>query len=429
MTSSQHFVRPPEADVVGDGAPPEAEEKPKSPDLGFSLPPPATVSRGRAIFISAATALLLVGVFLASYLPMRRDGHALQAATSGQETKTTRVAVVVPTVASSERSLTLPGSVRALEETVVYPRASGYVRKWHFDIGDKVEDGELLAEIDTPEVDQQIAQAHAQLSQAEAGLVLAKANAGFSKQNLRRYEKLAPAGVASQEEFEKTRAQADVDEANVTVASANVEAQRANLKRLTQLKSFDRVLAPFGGTITERNVERGALVTAGTSSPLFRISALDPARVFVQVPQDAAPGISVGKPSKVKVREFPGRDFEGTIARSAGVLDSSTRTMTVEVRVPNPKGELLAGMYAEVALGSTMPRRVFAVPGTALLNDAKGLRVAVVGPDARVHWRPVVIERDTGSTIEVATGIDDSDRVVKLANAALEDNQLVEIAP
>jgi RND family efflux transporter MFP subunit len=301
------------------------------------------------------------------------------------------------------------------------------VRKWQLDIGDKVKEGDLLAEIDTPEVDQQIAQARAQLSQAEAGLVLAKANASFSKQNLERYQKLAPAGVASQEEFEKTRAQADVDEANVIVAQANVESQRANLNRLMQLKSFDRVVAPFAGTITERNVGRGALVTAGNSSPLFRISSADPARVFVQVPQDAAAGINVGAAAKVKVREFPGRDFQGQLARAAGALDAATRTMTVEVRVPNPAGELLAGMYAEVALELKTPHRVFAVPATALLNDAKGLRVAVVGPDTRIKWRQVVIERDTGATIEIATGIDDTDRVVKLASAALEDNQRVEV--
>jgi RND family efflux transporter MFP subunit len=318
--------------------------------------------------------------------------------------------------------------VRALEETVVYPRASGYVRKWYFDIGDKVKEGDLLAEIDTPEIEQQIEQARAQLSQAEAGRVLARPNAAFSKQNLQRYKKLAPSGVASQEEFEKTSAQADVDEANVTVANANVEAQRANVKRLLQLKSFNRVTAPFSGTITERNVGRGALVTAGNASPLFRLSAVDPARVFVQVPQDVAPSVTVGATALVKVREFPGRDFTGELAHSAGALDMATRTMTIEVRVANPKGELLAGMYAEVSLSLPTPHRVFTVPATALHNDANGLRVAVVGGDSRIRWVPVVIERDTGPTIEIATGLDGSEQVVKLASAALVDNQQVEIA-
>ena len=427
MTPSQRLAHP--TGALGDGTPPsEAEERAQERKLDFPLPAPAKVTGGRAVLIAGVAVALLGGVFAASYLPMHRDRQALAAAAGAYETKTPRVEVVAPAIASSQRSLVLPGSVRALEETVIYPRSSGYIRKWHFDIGAKVKQGDLLAEIDTPEVDQQIAQARAQLSQAEAGLVLAKANSAFSKQNAERYEKLAPSGVASQQDVERTRAQADVDVANVTVAQSNIEAQRANLNRLLQLKSFDRVVAPFPGTITERNVARGALVTAGNSSPLFRIANADPARVFVQVPQDAAPGIRVGASAKVKVREFPGRDFEGALAHSAGALDSATRTMTIEVRVPNPDGQLLTGMYAEVALELKTPHRVFTLPATALLNDAKGLRVAVVGPDSRINWQPVVIERDTGSTIEIAAGIDPSDRVVKLASVALVDNQLVDVA-
>jgi RND family efflux transporter MFP subunit len=425
MTPPQRFAHTTETLV--DGTPPsEAEERAAARELDFPLPAPAKVSGGRAVLIAGVAALLLGGVFAASYLPMHRDRQALAAA-APRETKTPRVELVTPAIATSLRSLLLPGSVRALEETVVYPRSSGYVRKWQFDIGDKVKEGDLLAEIDSPEIDQQIAQARAQLSQADAGLVLARANAAFSKQNAERYQKLAPDGIASQQDVERARAQADVDEANVTVALSNIEAQRANLNRLMQLKSFNRVVAPFGGTITERNVERGALVTAGNASPIFRIANSNPARVFVQVPQDAAPGISVGASAKVKVREFPGRDFQGQLAHSAGALDSATRTMTIEVRVPNPEGQLLTGMYAEVALELKTPHRVFSLPATALLNDAKGMRVAVVGPDSRIKWQPVVIERDTGATIEIATGILESDRVVKLASVALEDNQLVDV--
>ncbi|MET0594181.1 MAG: efflux RND transporter periplasmic adaptor subunit [Polyangiaceae bacterium] len=429
MTAPHTFPRKMDPKLVVQERAPDEEHAPKKAhDLGFELPPPAKVSHGRVIVIGSAVLAVLAGIFAASYLPMRRDRQTLVTAAQGEGAKSTRVEVVKPTIAASQHSLTLPGSVRALEETVVYSRASGYVRKWHFDIGAKVKEGDLLAEIDTPEVDQQIVQARAQLAQAEAGLVLARANSGFSKQNLVRYQKLAPAGVASQEEFEKARAQADVDEANVTVSQANVEAQRANLQRLLQLKSFGRVVAPFGGTITERTIGRGALVTAGNSSPLFRLSSVDPARVFVQVPQDVAPSVTVGSTAKVKVREFPGHDFEGHLAHSAGALDSATRTMTIEVRVPNPEGQLLAGMYAEVALSLPTPHRVFTLPATALLNDAKGLRVAVVGSDSRIRWTPVVLERDTGSTIEIATGIDDSTQIVKLASADLADGQIVEVA-
>jgi RND family efflux transporter MFP subunit len=403
-------------------------EPAKKSDFDFALPKPAKISRARAFASGAIFVIVLAAVFVMSYLPVYRDKQSLVAAAHRSETKTWRVEVVTPTAIASDRSLTLPGSMSALEETVIYPRASGYVRKWNVDIGDKVKEGDTLAEIDTPEVDHQITQAKAQLAQAEAGLELAKANAAFSKQNVARYEKLAPEGVASQQEFEKARVQADVDEASVTVARSNVEAQRANLQRLAQMKSFAHVVAPFAGSIVERNVARGALVTAGNASPLFRLAANDPVRVFVQVPQDVAPGVAVGSKAIVKVREFAGREFEGQLARAAGALDSSTRTMNVEVRVPNPKGELLAGMYAEVSLSLPTPHRVFAVPATALLNDAKGLRVAVLGADNHVRWVTVVVERDTGATVEIASGVDGTERVVKLASVELAEGQLVEIA-
>jgi RND family efflux transporter MFP subunit len=422
MTIPQRSHRESHAKLVGE------TDAPQGGDLGFALPGPAKVSRARAIAFGLVAVGILGAIFLASYLPVHRSQRALAAAAVGQDKKVFRVETTVPARSSSNRSLSLPGTIRALEETIVYPRASGYIRKWHVDLGDKVKEGDLLAEIDTPEVDQQLAQARAQLAQAEAGLALAKANAGFSQQNFQRYEKLAPKGIASQEEFEKTRAQADVDTANVTVANANVEAQRANLQRLAQMKSFARVTAPFGGTIVERNIDRGALVTAGNASPLFRISAVDPARVFVQVPQDVAPSVTPGTQATVHVREFAGRAFAGELARSAGALDSTTRTMTIEVRVPNPKGELLAGMYAEVALALPTPHNVFVIPATALFNDAQGVRVAVVDAESRIHLRPVVIERDTGATLEIASGLDGSEKIVKLAHVELIDGMQVEVA-
>jgi RND family efflux transporter MFP subunit len=422
MTMPQRSHRDSHAKLVG-----ETDSHPAG-DLGFPLPGPAKISRTRALAFGAATVGVLGAIFFASYLPVHRSQRALAAAAEGQGKKVQRVEVTAPARASSNRSLSLPGTIRALEETIVYPRASGYVRKWHADLGDKVKEGDLLAEIDTPEVDQQIAQARAQLSQAEAGLALTKANANFSQQNFQRYEKLAPKGIASQEEFEKTRAQADVDIANVTVAQANVEAQRANLQRLAQMKSFARVTAPFGGKIVERNIGRGALVTAGNASPLFRIAAVDPARVFVQVPQDVAPSVTPGSQAIVKVREFAGRAFQGELVRSAGALDATTRTMTIEVHVPNPKGELLAGMYAEVALSLPTPHTIFVLPATALFNDAQGLRVAVVDAENRVHLRPIVIERDTGATVEIASGLDGSEKIVKLAHVELAEGTQVEVA-
>ena len=364
-------------------APTKAE--PHVGEIDFVVPAQAQVTRTRAVALLALGISILGAAFLARWLPTRHTRAALETESQIRETATLRVQVVSPTVVSSARALSLPGSVQPLEETVVYPRASGYVRRWVVDLGDRVKEGDLLAEIDTPDLDQQIAQARAQLAQAEAALLQARANAHFSKENLERYKQLLPAGLASQQDFDKARAQADVDQASIGVADATIGAQRANLQYLGQLKTFARVLAPFAGTAitSSRNIERGALVTAGTGSPLFRLTATDPVRVFVQVPQDIAPSVRADLGATVTIREYPDRTFEGKIARTAGSLDPATRTMNTEVHVPNPKGELLTGMYAQVSLTLPTPHRVLAIPATALMTDAGGVRVAVVGPGSR----------------------------------------------
>lgn len=399
----------------------------KGDDLGFAVPEPARLTPTRAIALVALACAILGGAFVAGYLPKRRARQALENEARSTQAAVPRVEVIAPKEGSSDRSIVLPGSVQPLEETVIYPRASGYLRKWYFDIGAKVKEGDLLAEIDTPELDQQLAQARAQLAQAEAGLTQARANSEYSRQQLDRFQKLAPSGVASQQDLDKQNAQFTVDQANVTVAQANADAMRANIQRLVQLKSFARVVAPFAGTITARTVDRGALVTDGNGTPLFRIAALDPVRVFVQVPQDVAGGVRVDQPATVTVREKPDRLFQGKVAHAAGALDSTTRTMLTEVRVPNPEGELMTGMYARVSLTLPEPHKVFEVPATALLSDAKGLRVAVVGQDDVVHLVTIVEERDTGASIEVASGLEGGERIVKVVSPDLTDGRAVEV--
>jgi RND family efflux transporter MFP subunit len=391
------------------------------------VPPPAAVSKTRLLAIGAVFAAVMGGAFLSAYLPKRRANAALEESVRAAENAAPRVEVITPQVVGSSRALVLPGSVQALEETVVYPRSSGYVRKWLVDIGDKVQEGQVLAEIDTPELDQELSQARAQLAQARAQLVQAQANRDLSQSNLKRYETLVPAGVASQQDLDQKRGQAKVDEASVLVAQAAIRAQEANISRLSNLKGFAKVTAPFGGTVTQRSIERGALVSAGNATPLFKIAATDPVRVFVGVPQDVAPGVKAGEPALVKVREFAGQTFQGTIARTAGALDSASRTMTTEVRVPNPDGKVLTGMYAEVALTLPIPHRVLEIPATTIFNDSKGVRVAVVDEQSKVHLVPITVERDTGATFQVAAGLAGSERIVKLANAELVDGVTVQV--
>lgn len=397
-------------------------------DLGFSLPEPAKLSRTRAVALVAIGLCVIAALFLVGWLPRRKAQKDLAGDTRSAETARLRVDVVAPKLASSDRALSLPGSIQPLEETTIYARASGYVRKWNADIGDKVKEGDILAELDTPELDQQIDQARADLTKAEAGVVQAQANVAFARQQLERAKNMVANGVASQQELDQRKTEANVGDANVTVAVAAVDAQKANLRRLAQLKSFARVLAPFAGTVTSRTVERGALVTAGNGSPMFKVAAMDPVRVFVQVPQDVAPTIRLDLAAQVSVREFAGRTFDGKVAHAAGALDPATRTMTTEVRVPNPKGELLPGMYAQVALTLPTPHKVYELPATAILNDASGIRVATVTPDGTLKLVRVTIERDTGPTVQIASGLDGTERVVKLASAELADGRPVDVA-
>jgi RND family efflux transporter MFP subunit len=264
--------------------------------------------------------------------------------------------------------------------------------------------------------------------QTQASEAQAKANRDLALANLGRVRRLAPSGVVSKAELDQGEAQASVGEANVKVAQANVNAAQANIRRLLQLKAFANVTAPFAGTITQRMVEVGTLVSAGNQQPLFRIAAMDPARIFVQVPQDVAPGVRPGVPAAVTVREYPGRTFRGTVTRASGELDPSTRTMTTEIRVPNQDGALIAGMYADVSLTLPLSHHVLEIPATALLSDARGQHVALV-QNGKLHLQPVVVERDNGATIDISSGLTGNESVAKIGSAAFVEGMEVEVRP
>jgi RND family efflux transporter MFP subunit len=401
----------------------DTQDNQEPEDLGFPLPPPSRTSRTGVLVVLA---LLVGGAFAFGWAQRSKARNSVP--TASVEARATRVEVFKPGVVESDRAITLPGTVRALEQTKIYPRVTGYVRRWLVDIGDKVTAGQLLVEIDTPELDAQLSQARAQLAQAQAAVNQVAAQRDYSRSNTQRFETLADQKLVSKSQVEQTQAQASTDEASVASAQSNVAAQQANVRRLVDTQAFSHVVAPFAGRVTTRNIERGDLVSETKATELYTIVAIDPVRVFVDVPQTVVASVRVGEEATLVVREFPGRKFTGKITRSAGALDPDLHTMTTEVQVPNPDGVLMPGMYVQAALTFPVPHRVVEIPATALYSDAQGLRVAVVDAQQRLHFAPITIERDTGATLQVATGLTGDERVVKIAVPGLLEGDPLEVA-
>ena len=404
---------------------PDNHDHPESEDLGFQLPPPSRTSRTGVV---AVAAIVIAGAFGFGWMQRSKARSRLDEAPATAASSVVKVEVMKPRVLESNREMTLPGTARALEQTKIYPRTTGYVRKWNVDIGDKVKAGQVLVEIDAPDLDAQLSQARAQLAQAQAAVNQVVAQSKYSRSNTQRYSSLADQKLVSQSQVEQTQAQASTDEASVAAAQSNVSAQQANVRRLVETQGFLKVVAPFAGTVTSRSIERGDLVSETKSTELYTIAATDPVRVFVEVPQTVVASVNPGSPATITVREYPGRKFEGKITRSAGALDPELHTMTTEVRVPNPDGALKPGMYVQAALSFPAPHRVVEIPSTALYSDSQGLRVAVVDAQHKLHYVPIAIERDTGATLQVATGLTGDERLIKIAVPGLAEGDAVEVA-
>jgi RND family efflux transporter MFP subunit len=358
---------------------------------------------------------LLVVLFAVGYWPRRSTQQSLTAAAEALEQSLPRVGVTTAVAVDGSRSLTLPGSLVAVRQAMINARATGYVNRWRVDIGDRVRAGDVLADLDTPELDQQLQQARATLKQQEAALEQAVANRDFAKVTAWRQDVLVSQGLVAKQDADQADAQFKVGEANVHAGDANVAAALANVRQLSQLVSFGHVLAPFDGRITQRNIDVGSLVIAGGAAgslPLFRIEAIDPIRVFVQVPQAFAPSVKDGEATTVSVRELPGRVFDGRVTRTAGTLDPALRTLNVEIDVPNPKGELLGGMYSAVTIAVTVAHRVVRVPSSAVITDARGVHIATVDGAGRVHLVEVVRGLDNGRDIDLIEGLVGGEQVI-----------------
>jgi len=393
----------------------------------------ATVSRKRAgrrvLALAALAVVALAGTLVAGTLPRLRQTHELETAAIELIARPPRVTVATARRAAAGAERVLPGNTLPLFEAAIYARTTGYVKRRLADIGDRVEEGQLLAEIATPEIDAQLDQARATLLQTRANLMRTKADEAFARSEDRRYRHLVRTGGASVEEYESKVAAARVAAATVQATEATVKVDEANILRLSALQSFEKVTAPFAGVITVRRVDAGDLITADSSSSgreMFHLMRTDILRVLVDVPQVFATEIQRGQHAVVYRREEPDRLFTGTVTRTADALDSATRTLRTEVQVANSDNALRSGMYLQVKFTFNREKSPILIPAAAVVPRRDGLKVGVLDEQQQIHYRPVQLGRDYGAEVEVMAGLKDGDTVVVHSGDVLPEGSAVE---
>jgi RND family efflux transporter MFP subunit len=377
------------------------------------------------ILLGLLLAAVVVGAFFGGYLPHEKRQTELVADAKSDSETAPLVNVTAVERSSGKSDLVLPGSIQAITEAPVLARATGYVKTRLVDIGDRVKEGQLLAEIDAPEIDQQVKQAkatvdqvNASLEQANANLIQGKTNEQLYKTTADRWNSLVAKGAVSKQDNDTYQAQyvaqvATVQslEKAVNVAKSNIGAAEANLERLTDMLSYVKVKAPFAGVITQRNVDVGALVNEGNTL-LYRIAQTDKLRIYVNVPQSDSNAVHVGLPAKLTISDLPSKIFVGIVTRTASSLDPSSRTLLAEVQVVNTPGLLMPGMYAQVEFSTPRAEPPLLIKGDALVVRSNGPQVAIVQPDKTVHFQVVTLGRDYGDRIEVLSGLKAGDRLV-----------------
>jgi RND family efflux transporter MFP subunit len=390
-------------------------------------------SRGRsAAFIATGVLATTALAGLASLGTIPRLQHAVELEAKAAATAAMPPVVNVATArrASGTAERLLPGNSAPLYETAISARTNGYLKRRLVDIGDRVDEGALLAEISTPEIDDQLEQARATLAQTQANLQRDHANLEYADIELERDRKLVKRGEISHEEFDRQNAAAKVAKSTVRATEATIRLNEADVQRLADLQAYQKIVAPFSGVVTVRHYDSGALITADnpTTAPLFRLAQIDVLRVFVDVPQVDSTAIKVGQTASVFRREDPERQFTGTVTRIANALDPATRTMRTEVQVPNPDGALLPGMYLQVKfmIVSEIPSVI--VPAPALMARLEGTVVGVLDSENRVHYRAVQLGRDFGREVEVTSGLTGDEAVVVRPGDALLEGTIVQRA-
>lgn len=374
--------------------------------------PAATPSHGaRLVLIGLGVLLAVLAIF--GIVKRVHARHELTEDTNRNAIVT--VATITPKASPKDQALSLPGTVASWQDAQVYARTTGYVAKWYVDIGAKVKKGQRLAELDTPDVDNQLLQGKAQMRTDQA-------NETFAKVTADRYAKVASQGLVAQQTADQYMAQYRAD-------VATVQADQANVARLQNMEDFKHIEAPYDGIVTQRNLNIGALVDAGSSgSNLFVIADTSKLRVYVDVPETYAASVSIGMPAEVSLKTYGAKPIAGTVARTADALDPNTRTLRTEIDVDNAGRQLLPGVYANVKLALSTASRNYVVPANTLLFRSEGLRLALIDAQAHVHLQPVTLGRDFGSTVEITEGLTDNDRIVLSPPDSLYEGQQVRVA-
>ncbi|MEH2275280.1 MAG: efflux RND transporter periplasmic adaptor subunit [Nostoc sp.] len=447
------------------------DSQPPSPDLEQQ-----TTSRKQRRGIGRIGWTVIGAVFFASLLaigilPRLSQRSELKAAVKEASTVPS-VNVITPRRAAATTNLELPGSVVALNQTTIYARSTGYLRRWYADIGDRVQAGQLLAEIDSPDIDQQVLQAKAELAQAQASVLQsraslakgvsdlkqAQANLLIARQSWQRWSVLVKQGAVPQQDadtryatyqanlanVEAAKNTVNSDSANVKAAQANAYAIRANFQRNIVLQSYKKVTAPFAGVITARNVNTGVLISAGSgnsntssntntsntntsNTSLYTIAAYDKLNVNVNVPQSLSPSLQTGQTAQITVTELPQRAFTGKVVRTSNAIDPNTRTLLTQLEVDNYNATLRPGMYATVKFAINRTNTPFVVPDSALVVNAGGTQVATLTKDQTVHYQKVVVGRDYGTEVEITSGLTGNESLI--ATPTVDETEGLRVQP
>jgi RND family efflux transporter MFP subunit len=361
--------------------------------------------------VTGAVVVLLIFAALAVYGILSRHHHNEVLAEATTAAAAPSVIALPARPAAPTDSFMLPGNVTAYTDSPIYARTSGYLTRWYFDIGAHVKKGALLADIATPEIDQQLAQ-------AEADLGTAQANANNARIQSERYQDLVKTDAVSRQDTDTF-----VNQAAAT--SAAVKSAQANVQRLHELQSFEKVYAPFDGVVTARTIDTGQLIDPGAGKELFHMQALNTLRVYINVPQMYSSNVKRGEKIDLTFPEYPGKTFQGTLVRTADSIDPASRTLLVEIDVDNRKGELLPGALAQVRLKTTAVAPTFVVPAAALIFRTQGIQVATLAGDNTAHLVPVIIGEDDGAPVQIVSGINAADRIIQDPPDSLIDGEKV----